>query len=309
VGTGGTVGGQGGAAGSLVSGGASGSSAGGTTGGTAGSAGAGGIAGGGAGGTAGSAGTGGSGGTAPTIGEIVGKLDGRLVMTPCDDNPNTDDCNSAGYITDGQLTACSGQPRRLDAVIDHPIGGTPGAMYAATMHFYGIAEPKDYGDDDKRECERMNGGQACPPQNNENGGTNLFYIGDPGETYTSSNFNTYEIHVLDDMGQEVGVYFLNSDYGEGHYSFVINYERTIPIVGGGTVRLRIYDQNCRQIKNCGATAGTPCANKAREIDISAVDPQPQMGQPPNGFTQPGLGETDEHSGQWFLLDVTAVTPR
>jgi hypothetical protein len=127
-----------------------------------------------------------------------------------------------------------------------------------------------------------------------------------------TTYNTYEIHVFNNMGVQntnrVGMYFLNADTTENHYTYVINYEKTIPIIGGGTVRMRTFDSNCRQIKNCGASAGFPCASKAnaRVLNIAAAMPQPAMGNPPQGFTQPGLGETADHSGQWFLTDVVSV---
>ncbi len=234
----------------------------------------------------------------PTLEELVGSLDGRLVMTPCGDTPNTDDCNGGGWITDGQLTACEGG--QLNAEIDHPIGGTPGATYELTIHFYGIAEPKVYGNTAVREA----GGDRP----NLDGNTPTPWATAPANhTYPPSNYNTYEIRVENENGQETAVYYLNADTQEGHYTMIINYEKTIPVIGGGNVHLRIYDANCRQIKNCGTQAGFPCSNKARTVDISAADPQPQMGNPPNGFSQPGLGQTADHSGQWLLIDVVGFT--
>lgn len=270
-----------------------------TTGGASGSDGGGGSAGSGNGGAAG------TGGTIPTLDELVGELDGFLIQFPCTDNPITDDCSAAGYITQGALTPCS--QARIDAAFEFDIGGTLGQVYAVNLHFYGITSPKNYGNHDKRECERQNGGQTCPPQNNDDGGTNLFYVGDPGQPYAASTYETREIHVYDQNGVEIGTYFLNSDYAEGHYTYVLNYERTIPVVGGGRVRFRVVDLNCRHIKNCGSAPGYPCANKARTVDISAASPQPLIGQPPAGLDQPGLGETADHAGQWVLIDATGFT--
>ena len=117
--------------------GVSGSGTGGATGGSGGSsAGTAGT------GTGGSGGAGG-GGNEPTLAEVVGKLDGRLVTMKCLDMPGSDDCNSAGAVSEGVSKACSGS--KLDVQYDHPIGGTPGQMYEASMHFYGIMEPKNYG--------------------------------------------------------------------------------------------------------------------------------------------------------------------
>lgn len=250
-------------------------------------------------GTAGSGTGGGSsgasgGGNEPTLAEVVGKLDGRLVTMKCSDMPGTDDCNSAGAVSDGMTKACSGG--KLDVQYDHPIGGTPGQMYEASMHFYGIMEPKNYGNNMGREAggTKINAG-AAPA-------TPLpWHVFPPGMSYLGSNYNTYEIHVLDQNMQEVGQYFLNSDTGDGHYTFVISYPKKIPIVGGGMVRLKIFDANCRMIKNCGGSGGTPCASKARSVDISAAMPQPGA-----ALVQPGLGNPPEHSGQWVLIDVTGI---
>ena len=102
---------------------------------------------------------------------------------------------------------------------------------------------------------------------------------------------------------EVRGYFLNADTGADHYTILINYEKTIKVIGGGEVRLRVYDNNCRMIKNCGpANAGYPCADKARTVDVAAASPAPPAAQ----LTQPGLGQTPDHSGQWWLIDVTKV---
>jgi hypothetical protein len=260
-----------------------------------------GVAGSTSGGSGGSgAGTGGAGGSGggpgePSLADVVGKLDGRLVTMKCSDMPGTDDCNSAGAVSDGTTKTCS--DGKLDVQYDHPIGGTPGQIYQASMHFYGVMEPKNYGNNMGREAggTKINAG-AAPA-------TPLpWHVFPPGMSYLGSNYNTYEIHVMDENMEEVGQYFLNSDTGDGHYTFVISYPKTIPIVGGGMVRLKIFDANCRMIKNCGGTQGTPCAGKARSVDISAAMPQPS----PALLVQPGLGNPPEHSGQWVLIDVTGI---
>jgi len=235
-----------------------------------------------------------TGDTLPTLGEFVGDLDGMLIQTPCSDTPNTDDCNGS-WINPGETTVnfCQGgSPLQFERTF--PLGGTMGASYNLTLHFYGVMEPKNYGNNQRRESGQQS------PQNLETGATpEPWYVGEPNQNVTSSDYNTYEIHVLDESMQEVGVYFINSDTSEGHWTYVIDYERTIPVVGGGAIKARVFDQNCRQIKNCG-TGGTPCSGKARSIDISAADPQPTT------LDQPSLGTNNpEHSGQWWLIDAVA----
>jgi hypothetical protein len=223
--------------------------------------------------------------------DIVGALDGLLVQFPCLDTPLTDDCTASAVIN-GTALACSGGV--MNAVINHPIGGTPGVVYQVTMHFYGIVDPRNYGPNVTRES----GGTR--PSNLNTGATPVPWASAAaGVAYTASNYNTYEIHVLDQNGLEQAQYFLNSDTQEGHWTYVINYVKTIPVIGGGTVRVRVYDSNCRIIKNC--TSGPyPCASRARTVDVSAANPAPV------GLTQPGLGQTADHAGQWLLIDVTGV---
>ena len=264
------------------------------------SGGTGGVGGTGVGGSNG--GTGGiGGGTGGGSSDVsVGKLDGFLVQTPCGDTPNSDDCNSGGWIYEGQTHACSGGHLDTDlaatkTILDFPVSGQAGKVYVATMHFYGVMEPKNYGNNVTRENGTMRPGSGNPAT------PAPFATAAALATYPTSSYNTYEIHVIDDKGVEVKQYFLNSDTQEGHYTFAIDYERPIEIIGGGKVHIRIYDDNCRQIKNCG-TGGFPCAAKARTINIAAAMPAATV-------DQPGLGKTADHAGQWFVLDVKGIVAK
>jgi len=234
-----------------------------------------------------------------TLIELVGDLDGHLFSVACGDTPNTDDCAGEGWRSSrapAQLNACVGG--RLEAQINFPIGGEPGVAYDVRMHFYGVMEPRNYGNVVTREAAgRPNlntGGTPTPFASMQPGAGNYLATGD-------NNYNTYELHVLDNNQQEVAIHFLNADTQTGHYTMGISYEKSLELIGGGTLRLQIADANCRQIKNCGP-GGVPCTGKARTIDISAAAPQPQ------GLQQPGLGKDPEHSGQWFLIDALGFTP-
>lgn len=230
---------------------------------------------------------------------IVGDLDGRLVMMPCGDTPTTDDCNGGGAYHDGERQNC--QNNMLDVVLEHEIGGTPGLEYLATLHIYGIVEPKNYGNGVTREAGNgrpdLEGGEPLP-----------WAVAPPDHAYPGSNYNSYELRVRDENGAEVAAYYMNSDTQEGHYTMLLDFERTIPIVGGGTVVFRMFDANCRQMKNCGTQGGYPCATKARAIDVADVDPPVLEAEPPDGLLQPSLGVSNDHAGQWVLIDVTAVAP-
>ena len=167
------------------------------------------------------------------------------------------------------------------------------------MHFYGIMEPKKYGTGVTRDAA-----PGRPGNQNTGASPSPWAFANVPASYSlpQSDYNTYEIHVLDTNLIPVGVYFLeNADLYEFHGTYVINLEKTIPVVGGGAVRMRTQDRNCRQMKNCGPTGGPPCGTKARTVDVSGAMP------PPVGLQQPGLGKSNDQAGQWLLTDVVQVT--
>lgn len=228
-----------------------------------------------------------------TLANLVDSLDGRIIYMPCSDTPTTGDCAGDGWYTnDGARNSCSDGV--LEANLYHDIGGTYGQEYLVRFHLYGIAEPRFYGDDVTRDA-----GTGRPDLD---GGEPTSWAEAPGDhQYPSSNYNSYELRVEDENGQEVAAYYLNADTEEGFYSILIDYEETIPIIGGGRIHFRVFDDNCRQIKNCGSEEGYPCADKAREVDVSSADPPP-----PQHFEQPSLGKDDDNRGQWLLIDAVEV---
>jgi len=295
-GAGGSTAGDAGAGGSITPiGGMSG------TGGSAGS----GTSGAGGGAGSGMSGAGGGGSSCPTVAELfptgpnnLGSLDGRLVTTPCADT-SSDDCNGGGWVYNGVTSPC--QNNQLTAQQDFVVGGTPGQTYMVTIHFYGIVEPKNYGGQVTRESGNTR------PTNNNNGATPVpwAYTTSAGaKNITPSDYNTYELHVMDENMQVDRQYFLNSDTNEGHWTYVLDYEKTIPVIGGGRVRFRTFDSNCRMIKNCydgGQGSASQCADRARSIS-TVTNAMP----PPTGLMQPGLGNEDSQSGQWVYTDVVSV---
>jgi hypothetical protein len=326
---GGSSGGSSAGAGGSAPRGGAGGSAGGSTAGSGGSAprgGAGGSAGGSSGGS--TAGSGGGGGTLPTIPELfptsgtLGSFDGRLVTMPCgDNNESGTDCGGGGayYTTAGSTAtpmriACSGSALNVNQVFY--VGGETGKMYNVTVHFYGIAEPKIYGNGITREA-----GTGRPGGTATTTGTGTlptaWATAPAGHSYPASDYNTNEIRVCRTRAcataDEVAVYYLNADTSQGHWTYVLNYEKDITVVGGGSIRVRNYDQNCREIKNCGpnGTAATDCATMAnrRVIDLAAANPKPattaaSMG----GLLQPNLDSERPagSSGQWLLIDVVKI---
>jgi hypothetical protein len=266
-----------------------------------GSAGAGGSGGsGGSGGAGGATGGGGAGGSAPAV--SVGKLDGMTVMTPCNDS-QTDDCDGGGWIYEGTTNPCVGGNLDTDATpgnkLEFAVTGEMGKRYMAKMHFYGVMEPKNYGPNATREAGNTR------PNVQGNPSTPVPFATMPaGMNYRTSDYNTYEVHTYDETGAELMQYFINSDTMEGHYTFAISYEKDIEIVGGGKVKVRIFDDNCRMIKNCtDGGSVNDCNSKARSVDVAGAMPAP------TGLMQPGLGKAANQSGQWFFIDVKEIVPK
>jgi len=278
------------------------SSTAGTSGSGSGGSGMGGSGGSGTGGSGGSAmaGSGGGSGDMPSL----GKLDGFLLQTPCKAGTN-DDCDSNGWVYEGMTHACTNNAMDTDAaatrtILDFPVtGGVAGKVYLAKMHFYGIMEPKVYGDSIMREAT------GRPGQANPSNPAPFAWSKTPGATYPASDYNTYEIHVIDDKGMAYKDYFLNADTQSGHWTMPIDYERDLEVVGGGKVHIRSYDQNCRMIKNCGDSShtmgATACTAQARTV--AGVS----MAMPAIPVMQPGLGVDANSSGQWLGIDVKSIT--
>ena len=181
-----------------------------------------------------------------------------------------------------------------------------GRQYKVTIHFYGIAEPKNYGG-----VTREATGTTRPNNSQTTGGPSLAptpwaQATSVPHTYNVSDYNTNEIHVYEG-NTERAAYYLNADTQEGHYTYVINYAKQITVYGGGTVRVRNYDRNCRQIKNCGSVDSYPCAAKANQRVIT-IPASVMPAVPAGALMQPNLSSSRsaDNAGQWLLIDVESV---
>jgi hypothetical protein len=287
------------------------------TGGTGGAGNTGGMTGGTGGGMAGG-GAGGTPGGCETIADVFNtdrRFDGRLTETPCTDS-NTNDCTGGGWrVNGGSLTGCMNQ--RLDANQTIMVGGVSGKNYTVTLRFYGIVEPKAYGNNVTRQsssrptnspdttCSGTGTNRICganPPPFGYRTGTGATPCQGTSGCYNDSDYNSYEIHVRNPAGQEVCSYFLNAETMQGHWTYSLNYARTINVIGGGSIRIRSYDQNCRQIKNCADNnSASDCTPYARTVNVSTAMPAP------TNLQQPGLGLTAADGGQWLLIDVEQLS--
>jgi hypothetical protein len=276
--------GSGGVAGSSSAAGGSGS--GGRVGAGGATAGGGGASGGNAGST-GSSGNGGAGGASSDT-TIAGKLDGALITYPCGTGHSGFDCDNVG-CSNGKVTHTQ----------TFQIGGDSGSTYNLTFRVRGIVEAYNYVGGTR------DAGDASITKNPD-----LFLRGGAAQPAgaSGSDYDVYELDVSPAVPNSPNTYFLNSvtnaenPHTSGttlHLSFAIDYTKTIPVMGGGTITVKQYDSNCKSVMNCGPVAGNSCA-APRKIDLSGASPAP------SSFTQPYQMPTGAYP-QWLFFDVTSVT--
>jgi hypothetical protein len=323
--TGGT-GGAAGAGGQVVQGGSGGGGAGG--GGAGGAAGAGGAgggtggapprdAGGGTGGRDAAApadmapGMGGNGGMGPPVGgslcnggdctNVIGMMDGYFIDESCASGRIGPDCTAAW---------CNGRGGKKEQMFT-----LTGAAADASKRFEVTVDIKGV-----QECKEMSGGmRRTVNMQAAEGDQDMFWIGgnpagiDYAATPPGGNpWNTQELHVTPPVAGEVNNYFLNScasrtagGRGESHFTYKVNYQAKIKVMGGGTILWRMVDTNCRMIVNCGtedANAGGACAG-AHTVSLVGAVPAP-----PAALSQQPLRNTMGAKGQFLFFDVVAVTP-
>jgi hypothetical protein len=296
AGTGGSTGAAGASGGSTGAAGAAGGAAGGSTGaaGSTGQAGSGGAAG----------GAGGTGGI--SIASVVPQLDGYLWIGTCASGaPSTGNPTDCPIYPAG-MTTCpntgSAQYANRGALIDAtiPVLGTTGTTYNVNMEVRGVTGLRCYNPAAAGQPSRV------PPLATDvegmSTGNDTWQV---GGTPIDSLWNTWEFHVRNAAGTEVGVYYLNavqpsSIYCQRHETFYIKFMTTFPVVGGGSILARIHDSNCAGQQNCGAPDSQPTCASPRTISLAGMDPPP-----PTTFTQPPV--TNTYHPQWLFFDVKSVT--
>jgi hypothetical protein len=218
-----------------------------------------------------------------TPAEVGGDLEGFLHLAPCESQDFGHDCT---------LPQCVGGSKTLQETLQ--LGGEPGTIYDVTIHVYGVVEPRVYQGGVRRAGANFNvnaldfwheGGQV--PAN-------------PG------TYNSYEMHIDPPVPGAANTYFLNSRTG-GDQTWVIrlDYEATFPVMGGGTIRWRSFDLNCRQITNCDDNECGPLTPKPVAVaSVAGANPPP-----PATFVQPYNTGANVGRGQWVYIDVTDVAAR
>jgi hypothetical protein len=316
TGTGGATGG----AGTSGAGGRAGTSgAGGGTGGRAGTSGAGGTTG--SGGTTGVAGTTGKGGSGGTTGaggaggisasSIVPTVNGYLWVGTCAagtasalDCPIQGDNNTTCPATYNTSTPYA--QRGVFQTHLHTVGGVAGTQYTVNLEIRGITGGRCY-----------NGGTIASPTvisdfEGATGNDGWYSGGVP----TDSKWNTYEIHVTPPVpgvtafpsatDHTENVYYLNafpatSAYCERHETFVMKYTASLPVLGGGTIKMVMHDANCLAQQNCGgidlqSTCATP-----RSTSLTGLTPQPSNPPSAQPYTE------NAFFPQWLFFNVQSIS--
>jgi hypothetical protein len=218
-----------------------------------------------------------------TPAQIGGDLEGFLHLAPCESQDFGHDCT---------LPGCQGGTKTLERTLQ--LGGEPGTVYNVNIHVYGVVEPRPY-----------QGGVRRAGNNFDVNGRDFWYEGgvipaNPG------TYNSYEFHVEPPVPGAPNVYYLNSRTGGDTPLLIrLDYDATFPVQGGGTIRFRSFDLNCRQITNCTTTECGPLTPKPVTMDgVGQADPPPAA-----PFAQPYQTGANIGRGQWVYVDVTGATAR
>jgi len=220
------------------------------------------------------------------------------------------------------------------------IGGTPGAMYIATIHVDGITEAKYYekgtctGSDTPMTCAAGRAaGLGAPPASDTNTFTSCskadpqhctdaFYTG--GDPVDFEHYNVYKLTVYGTPdaadggpGTEVQHYYLNSfptgltEKYEQHSTYYVSYSHDIPVVGGGIIEYKLGDQNCHAIDNCGPgyfTTDCTATNKNAGRSLPNITiPSTYLGKQVSAINAVNGANQPYHS-HVLHITVTAVRP-
>ncbi|HKO50779.1 MAG TPA: hypothetical protein VJV79_23830, partial [Polyangiaceae bacterium] len=240
-------------------------------------------------GTAGAPGAAGGGGL--TAAEIVPELHGFYWEASCSGTIDVSGKNCPMSGTSSMCTAAA-----MDRVKNIPVKGTKDQLYTINIEVRGVIGTRCY----------ANGTRASSAALNETGNNNWWYIGGSLANPTGW-WNSYELKVTPATGDPSGdVYYFNGsgvqggDACEREATYLVNYKASFKAKGGGSLALKIHDQNCKGLQNCGADPSTTSACVPRTVDLTGMP-----AQPPANFTQPPSNM--QWKPQWLLIAVTSVT--
>ena len=188
----------------------------------------------------------------------------------------------------------------IDRQVTQNVGGTSGQTYTVTIEVRGVIGTRCY----------KNGTRASTAAGSDTGTNNWWYIGGVYDNPTGW-WNSYELHVAPSTGDASGdVYYFNgSDVGSGTWcekeaTYLVKYNASFKVKGGGTLTFKIHDQNCKAQQNCGSNTDPNSACAPRTVDLTGMTPQP-----PASFRQPPTNNiaTGTFDPQWMWIVATSVT--
>lgn len=177
-----------------------------------------------------------------------------------------------------------------------PVKGVTGQLYTVNIEVRGVIGTRCY----------TGGTRASSAALNQDGTNNWWYA---GGTYANATgwWNTYELHVSPSTGDASGdVYYFNGSGVQGgndcerEATYLVKYNASFKVKGGGTLTFKIHDQNCKGQQNCGSNPDGTTTCMPRTVDLSGM-----AAMLPSNITQPP--SNNSYKPQWMLIAVTSVT--
>ncbi len=177
-----------------------------------------------------------------------------------------------------------------------PVKGVAGQTYTINIEVRGVIGTRCY----------TGGTRASTASISQDGNNNWWYVGGSYANPTGW-WNTYELKVSPSTGDASGdTYYFNGSGVQGgndcerEATYLVKYNASFKAKGGGTLTLKIHDQNCKGQQNCGSNPDGTTACAPRSVDLTG------MGATlPATITQPPSNNT--YKPQWMLISVTSVT--
>jgi hypothetical protein len=203
----------------------------------------------------GTAGMGMAGMPANPLDAVMSEFEGAIWDASCNaDDPNSLNLCLFGTSTPGSCPSIDGGLR----VATKAIYGEPGVTYTVRLRAVGSVSSRCYLEgvfDDPNSTRSVH-----------------WYVGGHPDYY--SFWTSWEMHVKDEDGNEVGVYFPNgaeSPYCEQETIVSLDDTITLDVPGGGTIELVIRDKDCEAQVNCNDLPD--CLNPVG-ASTTSLDPKP-----------------------------------
>lgn len=198
-------------------------------------------------------------------------------------------------------TGSSCPPNGRDIDTSFKVGGDSGKKYTVTLEVRGVVGTRCY----------QGGTPASTASLKTDDYNNWWYAG--GTPYNATGWwNTYELQVTPATGDKDVYYFNHSSNSpssggdcEKEASYLVGYTASFKVMGGGSLRFRIHDNNCKAMQNCGKVEDKSAPCDPRKVDLSKMTVQPPTTVP--AASQPPKNENKWYP-QWMWVVATSVTP-